>query len=68
MDTIAYYGYKINEVPNKGLYVRETSDNWLLVQDDPLNREFFSVGDIEKELKITLTLRKTIEIVKRIIN
>lgn len=68
MSIIAFYGYKINEIPNKGLYVEETDCNWLRVKDDPLKREFFSIVDIEKTLNITLTLRKKIEVIKRIIN
>jgi len=68
VSTRAFYGYKINEVPNKGLYVEETDRNWLLVKDDPLKRFFFSLADIEKDLGITLTLRKTIEISNRIYN
>ena len=55
---ICYYGYKIEEVENKGLFVQEDHNGWLYVLDDPLKRHFFCIEDIEKTLNITLTLRK----------
>ena len=55
---ICYYGYKIENVPNKGLFVREDSNGWLYVVDDPLNRHFFCIEDIELEFNLILTLRK----------
>lgn len=64
----AFYGYSINATQGKGLYISETYNNWFKVQDDPLNREFFSIEDIEKALNVTLTLRKVLDVAKRIIN
>ena len=63
-----YYSYDIEGYPGKGIYVSETDCNWLHVVDDSLKRKFFILSDIEKELGITLTLRKKVEVSKHIYN
>ena len=61
---VCYYGYKIEEKANKGLFVKEDHNGWLYVVDDPLNRSFFCISDIEETFKVTLTLRKVNNIIK----
>ncbi|MCP3899160.1 MAG: hypothetical protein GY707_05550 [Desulfobacteraceae bacterium] len=60
-----YYNYKIMEYPDKGLIIYEDENNWLHVMDDPENRFFFAVEDIEVEFSITLSLLRVKEAIER---
>ena len=64
-----FYTYSIDNVPDRGLFIYETMDNWLKIVDDPdEQRYFFSIDEIEEELGVTLTLLKTVEKLKRKLN
>jgi len=64
----AAYIFSINNNPGKGITVLEDSDNWLHVVDDPENRLFFSILDIENDLDIGLTLVRMKENKKQTLN
>ncbi len=62
---LGYYTYAIKEKPDKGVLIYEDEDNWFHVIDDPENRVFFSIGDVEIAFHITLTILKVTEAIKR---
>lgn len=44
---VRLYGYTFEDDPAKGIFIYETTDNWLYIQNDQNFLKFFSIEDIE---------------------